>query len=106
MVKKKYLLLAIVFILIIIINQIIIHNAITLQSSDAKTINVAGKQRMYSQQITKIALYSDKEKHSSSYDKDIETLDSIIDRFIKADTYLKKRNNLLYQNTGIDSLFN
>ncbi|WP_439132294.1 PAS domain S-box protein [Polaribacter sp.] len=103
--KKKYILLLIGIILIIIFNQIIINNAISQQSSDAETINIAGKQQMYSQQIAKIASYINESKNTSSYKINIETLDSIVACFIKANTYLKEKNKLQYHTTGIDSLF-
>tara|TARA_R110002126_G_scaffold142037_1_gene287492 strand:+ start:8518 stop:10596 length:2079 start_codon:yes stop_codon:yes gene_type:complete len=89
----------------IISGQIIIQNAISTQSSDAKTINVAGKQRMYSQQITKIALYANEVKNTSSFIKHIESLKNIVDSFKKADTYLKQKNSLQYRNASIDILF-
>ncbi len=103
--KKKYILLLIGIILIIIFNQIIINNAISQQISDAETINIASKQRMYSQKIDKIAFYTNKLNNTSTYKKNIKTLDSILVLFVKANTYLKEKNKLQYQTTGIDTLF-
>ena len=105
MVKNKYKILLIFFILIIISNQIIIHYAISIQSSDLETINIAGKQRMYSQQITKLALYSKDKKKTPSFRKNIAPLEKIIDRFKTADSYLKKNNRLQYNSASIDLLF-
>ncbi len=103
--KRKYIVLLIGIILIIIFNQVIINKVISQQSSDAETINVAGKQRMYSQQIAKIASYIKESKNTSSRKTNIKTLDSIIDCFVKANTYLKEKNKLEYHKTGIDTLF-
>lgn len=105
MVKNKYKVLLIFFILIIITNQVIINYAISIQSSDAETINIAGKQRMYSQQITKLALYSKDLENTTSYIKNIDTLEKIIGRFKKANSYLKQKNRLQYNSKSVDILF-
>jgi PAS domain S-box-containing protein len=89
----------------IISGQIIIQNAISTQNSYAKTINIAGKQRMYSQQITKMALYANEVKNTPSFIKNIEPLKNIVDSFKKADMYLKQRNSLKYNNESINLLF-
>lgn len=103
--KNKYKALLIFFILIVISNQIIISDSISQQSSDAETINIAGKQRMYSQQITKIALYSNQVKNTPSYIENISNLKKIIDSFKKADTYLKQKNKLQYNDASLNILF-
>ncbi|WP_157691911.1 PAS domain S-box protein [Polaribacter sp. KT25b] len=89
--------------MIIIANQIIISNSISKQSSDAETINIAGKQRMYSQLITKMALYT---KNANLQDDNISNLKKVIDSFKKADTYLKQKNKLQYNIESLDILFN
>lgn len=103
--KNKYKVLLIIFILIIISNQIIISDSISLQNSDAETINIAGKQRMYSQQITKMALYSKEAKNTSSRIENISNLQKVIDSFKRADTYLKQKNKLQYNSESINILF-
>ena len=104
MVKNKYKVLLIFFILIIS-DQVIINYAISIQGSDAGTINIAGKQRMYSQQIAKLALYLNDIKNTTSFLKNIEVLEKTIDRFKKADSYLKQKNRLHYNSESIDILF-
>lgn len=91
--------------MIIISSQIIIHNAISIQSADAQIINIAGKQRMYSQRITKMVLYANELKNSPSFLKNIAILKKQIDRFKKADTYLKRKNKLHQNNDLIHLLF-
>ncbi|WP_170064479.1 PAS domain-containing sensor histidine kinase [Polaribacter glomeratus] len=91
--------------MIIICNQVLINNAISQQGNDVETINIAGKQRMYSQQITKIAFYSNKIRNTSSYIENIEALKKIMHRFKKADTYLKQKNKTTYNNESINILF-
>jgi nitrate/nitrite-specific signal transduction histidine kinase len=91
--------------LIIIFNQIFFNIAISRQSSDAETINIAGKQRMYSQQITKKALYLNEIKNDPSHIKNIATLKKIIALFEEADKYLKQKNRLHYNSESINILF-
>ena len=104
MVKNKYKVLLIFFILIIS-NQVIINYAISIQGSDAGTINIAGKQRMYSQQIAKLALYLNDIKNTTSFLKNIEVLEKTIGRFKKADRYLKQKKRPQYNSESIDMLF-
>tara|TARA_R110001592_G_scaffold218058_1_gene471966 strand:+ start:456 stop:2537 length:2082 start_codon:yes stop_codon:yes gene_type:complete len=91
--------------LIIIANQITVSVSISEQSSNAETINIAGKQRMYSQQITKLALYLNDVYRSPSRIQDISNLQKAIDSFKKADAYLKQKNILLYNSESINILF-
>jgi PAS domain S-box-containing protein len=105
LVKNKYKILVVFFFIIFIFNQIIINYAISVQSSDAETINIAGKQRMYSQQITKLALYLKDIENTASYIKNIDILEKIIGRFKKADSYLKQKNRLQYNSDSIAILF-
>ena len=105
MIKNNYIVLLVFFIVIIISNQIIIQVDISRQSSDAKTINIAGKQRMFSQQITKMALYASEVKNSPFYNNDIATLERIIDTFKTKQKQLIETNKKQYRNTGVAALF-
>jgi PAS domain S-box-containing protein len=105
LVKNKYNILIIFFILIIIANQIIVSVSISEQSSNGEMINIAGKQRMYSQQITKLALYLNSVYKSPSRIQDISNLQKAIDSFKKADAYLKQKNILLNNSESINILF-
>jgi PAS domain S-box-containing protein len=103
--KNRHKLLLIFFILIIISNQIIVSDSISHQGSDAEIINIAGKQRMYSQKITKLALYLDDVKNTPSYIENISNLKKVIYSFKKADTYLKQKNTLRYKSESLNILF-
>ena len=105
MIKNRFKILLIFFILIIISNQIIVQNTISKQSSASETINIAGKQRQYSQQISKIALKFDDYKRDSSFNKKVLNLKQIVDRFKKADTFLKQKNSDESDNEAIKNLF-
>ena len=105
MVKNKHNALLIFFILTIICSQIIIHYAISKQSSGAEILNTAGKQRMYSQQITKLALYSNNLKNTTLSAQNIAALKKIIQRFKKADSYLKQKNRLQFNSESLNILF-
>jgi PAS domain S-box-containing protein len=102
--KYKYNILIIFFILTIIVNQIIISVAISEQTSNGKTINIAGKQRMYSQQITKLALQLNNVYGNPSRIQNISNLQKAIDSFKKADFYLKQENILLNNSESINIL--
>lgn len=103
--KNKYSILLIIFILIIIFNQIVISNSISQQKSDAEIINIAGKQRMYSQKITKMALYLRDVRNTSLHTQYIADFEKIIANFEKADTYIKQKNSALDKGKSIDLLF-
>jgi PAS domain S-box-containing protein len=89
----------------IIANQIIVSVSIFEQSSNGETINIAGKQRMYSQQITKLALYLNDVNRSPSRIQGITNLQKAIESFKKADAYLKQKNILFNNSESINILF-
>jgi two-component system sensor histidine kinase DegS len=102
--KYRYNILLLLFILTIIANQIIFSVAISEQTSNGKTINIAGKQRMYSQQITKLALDLNDVRRNSSRIPNISNLQKAIESFKKADVYLKQENILLNNSESINIL--
>jgi two-component system, chemotaxis family, sensor kinase Cph1 len=53
--KKMYWIAIVSVVLIIAINQLLIYNLISKKNKDASTINLAGRQRMLSEQIVKTA---------------------------------------------------
>ena len=105
MIKNKYIVILIFFVVIIITNQVIVQVDISRQSSDAEIINTAGRQRMYSQQIAKMALYAREVENSPFYEKDIEILEKILDSFKRANEYLQKVNEVNYKKSSLKTLF-
>ena len=103
--KQKIIISFILFILIVIINQVLFQIDIKNQSYDAKVINKAGKQRMYSQQIAKIAMYANEVNNSSFYDFNMKTLNKVIADFTEANTFLENMNTNYYKNNTLDSLY-
>jgi PAS domain S-box-containing protein len=105
LIKNKYIVVLIFFVVIIIANQIIVQLEVNRQSSDPKTINTAGKQRLYSQQITNIALRIKYAENELIQKKDLLILEKITDTFFRANTFLRNINLTNYKRTSIDSLF-
>jgi nitrate/nitrite-specific signal transduction histidine kinase len=103
--KQKIIISFILFILIVIINQVLFQIDIKNQSYDAEVINKAGKQRMYSQQIAKIAMYANEVNNSSFYDFNMKTLNKVIANFTEANTFLENMNTNYYKNNTLDSLY-
>ena len=103
--KQKIIISFILFILIVIINQVLFQIDIKNQSYDAEVINKAGKQRMYSQQIAKIAMYANEVNNSSFYDFNMKTLNKVIADFTEANTFLENMNTNYYKNNTLDSLY-
>jgi nitrate/nitrite-specific signal transduction histidine kinase len=103
--RKKIITSFVLFSIIIISSQIIFHFDIKRQAYDAEIINKAGRQRMYSQQITKMALYANEVKNSSFYYFDLETLRKIIHNFSDANTYLRDINTKHYKQDTLTALF-
>jgi nitrate/nitrite-specific signal transduction histidine kinase len=103
--KKKIILASILFILITASSQFIFYLDIKRQSYDAKIVNTSGKQRMYSQQISKMALYTNDVNDLYKNYISLDSLTDIIDDFTQDNYYLKNVNNDNYKNPAIDSLF-
>ncbi|KGL58718.1 type IV pili methyl-accepting chemotaxis transducer N-terminal domain-containing protein [Polaribacter sp. Hel1_85] len=103
--KKKIILASILFILITVSSQYIFYLDIKRQSYDAKIVNTSGKQRMYSQQISKIALYTNNVNDLYKNYISLDSITNIIDDFTQDNYYLKNINTQNYKNPAIDSLF-
>ena len=90
--RNQYLLFISSIIVIIIANQVIIQYDLSLQNEDARLINIAGRQRMLSQRITKRILYTrDELRGTGSFHKaGLDTLETLIDTFEKVHFSLLK----------------
>jgi PAS domain S-box-containing protein len=94
--KRKYLLFIISVILIIVAIQAVVQYDLNQQNSDARLINLAGRQRMLSQRISKIVLYlhqnTQTEDHSSNHL--VDTLNALAKQFEQVHIYLSKQNKI------------
>lgn len=102
--KNKIIIALLVFTTIIIANQIVFFIDINNQYSNSEIINVAGRQRMYSQRIMKLIFSSQVENNNYTKEDDSQ-LNTSIDNFSKAHNFLKTQNQEKYNNTDLDSLF-
>ncbi|WP_092447490.1 PAS domain S-box protein [Winogradskyella sediminis] len=103
-IKNKYLLFVSTFILIILAMLLFIQHSINAQITDAHLINVSGRQRMLSQNLTKLAYkinYNEVEENNARY---IKTLDSILTEWETRHRYLHDINKDKWKNKTIDSL--
>ena len=69
-IKNKYLLFVSTFVLIILAMLLFIQHSINAQITDAHLINVSGRQRMLSQNLTKLAYkinYNEVEENNENY---------------------------------------
>lgn len=103
--KKKIIFVSILFLLITVSSQFIFHLDIKRQSYDTKIINISGKQRTYSQQITKIALYANEVKNLYRYYIDLDSLSTIVDDFTQDNYFLENITSKNYKNKNTEALF-
>lgn len=76
--KKRYIFALVIIAGILIVSQGIIQFAVYTQSGDSRIVNLAGRQRMLSQRITKCVLEFDYEQKSQDREKLIRELDQSI----------------------------
>ncbi len=104
--KQLYLLILSVFVLMIVASQVITQYSINLQNADAKVLNMAERQRMLSQRITKLTLIlanpSSSIQNSEFYTQD--SLQFFINKWKKTHYYLLTENKRVHKSKIIDSL--
>jgi len=85
----------------IVANKVIVINSIDVQLEDAKIINIAGRQRMLSQQITK-ELYAEKINKATTIE---ERLAPLLKEFKSNHQFLRFENTRFAENIIITDLF-
>lgn len=106
--KGKYFLFIASVILIIVAIQVVIHNGLNQQNTDAFHVNIAGRQRMISQRISKTALYLYNLQIDKAYVHESrnlrDTLSNLIDRFENVHHELIQYNRTHDQDENIRNL--
>jgi PAS domain S-box-containing protein len=103
-IKNRYILFVSTFILIILAMFFIVQHSINLQISDAHLINVSGRQRMLSQNISKLAYAINYSNSIGENTNRVKTLDSLLTEWESKHEYLQIYNENKWKNTSIDSL--
>ncbi|SDS36554.1 Type IV pili methyl-accepting chemotaxis transducer N-term [Polaribacter sp. KT25b] len=103
--KSKIIFAFISFMLLFGINNSLLYNDLEKQVSTAKVINLAGRQRMYSQKITKLALYLNEEKEDNYSTLRLEGLKEIITNFSEAHQFLEESHLKQYKSLLLNQYF-
>lgn len=104
--KLRYLVFISSVILTIVASQLVIQYDLNEQNSDARLINLAGRQRMLSQRISKLTLflqYNKINKKDTSFYR-LDTLSKLVNDWEDVHFQLIKQNELSSKSLEIDSL--
>lgn len=99
--KMRYIIFIATVIITIIANELIVQHKINLQLADAKIINIAGKQRMLSQRITKEVLFLE----NKAVETNRSTLDALLQEWEKAHEMLSEGKAEIENTPEIKKLF-
>ncbi len=76
--NERYLIVLAVVALLVLLNQVFVQPPITEMTTDAPTINVAGRQRMLSQRLAKAALALDRASDQAEKKRLVEELQAVV----------------------------
>ena len=105
--RRFYLIAVAIVCLVIIGSQLVLQNAIELQADDSKVINIAGRQRMFSQKLVKGLLAA--QYTPTQQDRYLDEVEGILSKWKSSHEALQFGNPELgiepLQSTVIDSMF-
>jgi len=87
---QRYLLALSLIALLALLSQYFIHRSLANQELDSKVVNIAGRQRMYSQKIVKLALLISGESDLLSQKKEARTLKEIVSQWQQSHQSLRR----------------
>src|SRR6187549_567224 len=103
--KGRYFIFIGSILILIIASQIIIQYDLSQKTEDARLINVAGRQRMLSQRISKVILFIKTEaKENKIKPERFDTLQNLLTQWRRANTILLQRSLDNKNSTTIDGL--
>lgn len=100
--KTRTIFILVTFITLFAVNKISLHRDIKKQNENLSVVNVSGRQRMYSQKITKLSLFYI--ENFNALKTNNESLKEILTNFTKAHNNLKE-GLANYENDYLNSLF-
>ena len=104
--KSRAIFILSTFIILLGINKFSLHRDLKKQTEDISTINTSGKQRMYSQKITKLIFYNGKYKNSLANGINSSELKNTVNQFKTAHDNLKTNHLKKYDDNYLKELFN
>lgn len=103
--KSRAIFILCTFIILLGINKISLHKDIKKQNDDISVVNLSGKQRMYSQKITKLIFIDGKYKNSLTNGINSAELKRTVKKFSESHQELKEKYQQKYEDTYLDELF-
>ena len=103
--KKKVIFTFILFIIIVLSSQIIFHFDIKRQYYDAEIINKTGKQRMFSQKLTKIALLANNAINTDEFLSKINDFEESFKNFTDGNHYINNIDLDFYESPYLVDLY-
>ncbi len=93
--STTYIIALSIIAVLVLIGTFVVHNSISNLTEDATVINVAGRQRMLSQKMTKVSLTMQQSADAASFNASKKELREALDLFTKSHNALQSGNDAL-----------